>query len=263
MFKKNSQLYSMKHFSLFIVFALLSSLSFTQPLIHVHNDYQKSEPLSNALRSKAFSIEADIFLSGNRLLVAHDISELLNAKTLDSLYLKPIIELFKKNGRTISADSNYAPVLMIDIKNKGEETIAALIKLLEPYRNEFDRSVNAKAVQVVLSGDRTAVSKWVSYPSFIFFDGRPGEEYDITTLQRVAFISDSWAPYALPPKDNFERLKLVIDKVHHLGKYIRLWGSPDDPATWKLQQELGIDIINTDKVSECNEYFFKSNQKSN
>jgi hypothetical protein len=248
----------MKYFNLFILIILNCSLCFSQPLIHAHNDYQKPEPLTNALRQKAFSIEADIFLFGNRLLVAHDISELLIAKSLDSFYLQPIIELFRKNGGTISADSNYAPVLMIDIKSKGEETIAALIKLLAPYRNVFDRTVNAKAVQVVLSGDRGASAKWISYPSFILFDGRPNESYDNTTLKRVAFISDSWVGYNLPPIDEeHERLKLAIDKVHNLGKRIRLWGSPDNPDSWKLQQELGIDIINTDKVAECREYFYK------
>jgi hypothetical protein len=253
----------MKHFSLCILFALICSLSFSQPFIHAHNDYQKPEPLTYVLRYQAFSIEADIFLSENRLLVAHEISELSKAKTLDSFYLQPIIELFRKNGGTISADSNYAPVLMIDIKNKGEETIAALIKLLAPYRNVFDRTVNAKAVQVVLSGDRGASAKWVSCPSFILFDGRPGETYDNVTLNRVAFISDSWLNYALPPKDNYERLKPVIDKVHQLGKYIRLWGSPDNPDSWKRQLELGIDIINTDKVAECREYILKISREKN
>lgn len=256
--KKIFQLYEMKPVSLYILFTFICSLCFSQPFIHAHNDYQKSEPLTNALRYKAFSIEADIFLSGNRLLVAHDISELLITRTLDSLYLQPIIELFGKNAGAISADNNYTPVLMIDIKNKGEETIAALIKLLSPHQNVFDRTVNAKAVQVVLSGDRGAVSKWISYPSYIFFDGRPKEEYDHGTLQRVAFFSDSWVPYALQPIDNNERLKMVIDKVHRLGKYIRLWGSPDNSDSWKLLQELGIDIINTDKVEECSNYFYKN-----
>src|SRR4030095_8373167 len=95
-----------------------------------NNESQKAEPLTNALRHKAFSIEADIYLSGNRLLVAHDKKELATAKTLDSLYLQPIIELFRRYKGTISEDSSYAPVLMIDIKENGEAAIAQLIKLV-------------------------------------------------------------------------------------------------------------------------------------
>jgi Glycerophosphoryl diester phosphodiesterase family len=238
--------------------------SFAQPLIHAHNDYQKPEPLTNALRYKAFSIEADIYLSGNRLLVAHDINELTTAKTLDSLYLQPIIELFRLHKGTISDDSSYAPVLLIDIKDKGEAVLAALIKFLSPYPSVFDRRVNAKAMQVVISGDRGLSSTWISYPSYILFDGRPNESYDNATLKRVAFISDSWVGYNLPPADDdHERLKLVIGKVHNWGKMIRLWASPDNPASWKLQLELGVDIINTDKVEECRNYFYKSNKEKN
>jgi alkaline phosphatase len=171
--------------------------SSAQALIHAHNDYQKPEPLTNALRHKVFSIEADIYLSDNRLLVAHDKNELSAAKRLDSLYLKPIIELFRRHKGTISEDSSYTLVLMIDIKDNGEAAIAQLINLISRYPSVFDRSINAKAVQLVISGDRGASSTWTSYPSYIFFDGRPKETYDSATLQRVAFISDSYFNYAV------------------------------------------------------------------
>ncbi|HEU5167508.1 MAG TPA: hypothetical protein VFU29_18315 [Chitinophagaceae bacterium] len=40
-----------------------------------------------------------------------------------------------------------------------------------------------------------------------------------------------------------------------MSKRFRLWGMPDNSESWKLQQELGIDIINTDKIAECSDYF--------
>ena len=228
-------------------------------LIHAHNDYQKPEPLTHALRHKAFSIEADIYLSGNRLLVAHDKKELATAKTLDILYLQPIIELYGRHSGTITEDSNYAPVLMIDIKENGEAAIAELIKLVSTHRSVFDRSVNAKAVQIVISGNRGASSKWTSYPPYIFFDGRPKETYDSNTLQRVAFISDFYYNYAGKQDSNF--IELLVNKIHGMNKLLRLWGSPDNPETWKLLQQQGIDIINTDKVEECSNYFLKDKRK--
>jgi len=230
-----------------------------QPFIHVHNDYEKSEPLTNALRHKAWSIEADVFLVGTRLLVAHSKNELSTAKTLDSFYLQPIIELFRKNKGTISEDTAYAPVLMIDIKEDGEMAIAALIKLLSSHLSVFDRTINSKAVQVVISGDRGPSFKWITYPSFLLFDGRPTENYDEAKLARIAFISDSWARYALPPvMDEYDRVKEVIEKVHQLRKPIRFWATPDNSELWELQKKLGVDIINTDKVAECREYFMKN-----
>lgn len=242
----------MKFILLCILFWFNCIQSYAQSLIHAHNDYQKPEPLTNALQHKVFSIEADVYLTGNRLLVAHDKKELATAKPLDSLYLQPIIDLFRRHKGTINEDSSYAPVLMIDIKENGEAAIAQLIKLVSVHRFVFDRSANTKAVQLVISGDRGASSKWISYPPYIFFDGRPNEQYDSATLQRVAFISDSYPKY-ISAQDSTSRIEYLVKKVHGMGKLLRLWASPDDPRSWKRQQQLEIDIINTDKVAECRE----------
>ena len=248
----------MKLFLLCTLINLVCFQSSAQSLIHAHNDYQKPEPLTNALRHKVFSIEADIYLSDNRLLVAHDKKELSAAKRLDSLYLMPIIELFRRHKGTISEDSSYTPVMMIDIKENGEAAIAQLIKVVSQHRSVFDRSVNSKAVQLVISGDRGASSTWTSYPSYIFFDGRPKETYDSATMQRVAFISDSYLNYINPQDSITNRVGQVVKKIHSMGKLFRLWASPDNPESWKLQQELGIDIINTDKIAECRNYFLNT-----
>ena len=251
----------MKLFLLCVLVNLACFLLSGQSVIHAHNDYQKPEPLTNALRHKVFSIEADIYLSDNRLLVAHDKKELSTANRLDSLYLLPIIELFHRNKGSISEDSSYLPVLMIDIKENGEAALARLIKLVSQHRPIFDRSVNAKAMQLVISGNRGASSTWTSYPSYIFFDGRPKETYDSVTLQRVAFISDSYSNYINPHDSITSRIRQVVKKVHGLGKLFRLWGSPDNYESWKQQQQLGVDIINTDKVEECSNYFLKGKAK--
>ncbi len=247
----------MKFLLLSIAFILSNFISSAQLRIHAHNDYQKAEPLTNALRNKVFSIEADIYLYNNKLVVAHDKKELPTAPTLDSLYLQPIINLFKQHRGAISKDSNYAPVLMIDIKENGDAVIAELIKLLSPHRFVFDRSMNKKAIQVVISGDRTASSKWNSYPSYILFDGRPYEVYDSASMSRVAYISDSYLKY-ITPQDSTSRLEELVRKVHDKGKLLRLWAAPDDPLSWKQLQKLGVDIINTDKVDECRNYLMNN-----
>lgn len=251
----------MKLILLAILINLASFQISAQPLIHAHNDYQKPEALTNALRHKVFSIEADIYPSGNRLLVAHDKKEIATAPTLDSLYLQPIIELFRRHKGIISEDSIYAPVLMIDIKENGEVAIAQLIKLVSAHPSVFDRSLNPKAVQLVISGDRGASSTWTSYPLYILFDGRPNEVYDSLTLQRVAFISDSYLKY-INPRDSKDTLIIhAVKKVHGMGKLFRLWASPDNPDSWKRQQQQGLDIINTDKVEECRNNFLKDKAK--
>jgi alkaline phosphatase len=41
-----------------------------------------------------------------------------------------------------------------------------------------------------------------------------------------------------------------------MDKLLRLWAIPDNPASWKRLQQLGVDIINTDKPAECRSYFY-------
>lgn len=238
----------------FIILLFLSVAASAQVRIHAHNDYEKPEPLLNALRNRAFTIEADVY-PGDSLYVAHDKKDIAASKTLVSIYLQPIIKMFAVHGGYISTDTAYAPNLMIDIKEHNELVIPQLIKLLAPYRNVFDRTVNKHAVQVVLSGERGNITAWQNYPSYILFDGRPYETYDNTTLDRVAFISDSYMNY-IQPKDSIDiKLnKLVLD-THKKGKLLRLWATPDDQTYWNKFYHMGINIINTDKVKECSGFF--------
>lgn len=240
----------MKYYGL-VWLLVFSSMAMGQSLIHAHNDYQQPEPLRNALRYKVFSVEADVYLYNDKLLVAHDKKELPAAPSLDSLYLQPIIRLFREHGGHISTASLYAPVLMIDIKEKGEAVIQKLLSTLLPYRCVFDRTINKMAVQVVISGDRGPAYLWPLSAPMLFFDGRPNEVYNKAMLERVAFISDSYANY----HNNANDIKQAAGKIHSMNKLFRLWGYPDTVTMWQQMQQCGVDILNTDKVAECRQLF--------
>lgn len=171
------------------------------------------------------------------------------------MYLQPMIKMFAVNNGYISNDTAYAPALMIDIKENSAIVIPQLIKLIAPYRNVFDRTINKHALMIVLSGERGNITEWNNYPSYIFFDGRPYESYDSAALQRVAFISDSYMNY-IKPKDSIEiRIKQLVLNTHNKGKLLRLWATPDNEMYWRKFYDMGIDIINTDKATECRAYF--------
>jgi alkaline phosphatase len=239
---------------LIVVLLALCNVASAQVRIHAHNDYQKAEPLVNALRNKAYSLEADVYLVNDTLKVAHNKNELATAPTLFSEYLQPIIHLFQTHHDHISDDSNYAPILMVDIKENGESALQALVKLLSAYPSVFDRSINKAAVQIVISGERG--SMWTVWPATILFDGRPNENYDAATLERVAFVSDSYLHYSDHSKNNADTLlHQAAEKVHAMKKLFRLWAIPDNPASWDHLLQLGVDIINTDKITECRNYF--------
>jgi alkaline phosphatase len=243
-----------------LISCLLSMIySFVIPaqnvLIHSHNDYEQVEPLANALRNKVYSFEADIYLVNDTLKVAHDKKNLLTAPSLNSLYIQPIVNLFQTHHGRISSDSSYAPILMIDIKEKGEEALNALVKLLSTNLSVFDRKKNSKAVQIVISGDRGDILKWPSWPTFILFDGRINEQYSKEQLERVAFISDSYFNYTKQKETTDSLIKQLAIKTHQMKKLLRLWAIPDNSSSWTHLRELGVDIINTDKVAECRKYF--------
>lgn len=239
-----------------------SSLHGIAQQIHAHNDYEKPEPLTAAIRHRAGSIEADVFLVDGKLLVAHEKSQIKTGRTLDSLYLKPIADLFAKNKNRYSAgavsdDRKYTFQLVIDMKDNGVEGIKLLEKAVAPYRTCFDRSMNPMAVQLVISGNRPPIADWIDYPAYILFDGRPSELYDDQTIKHVALFSDSFQNYSrwngegeMPEKDR-ETLKRFIKRAHSQDKPIRFWAAPDNANTWKQLDKIGVDFINTDKVEEC------------
>lgn len=225
--------------------------------IHAHNDYEKPHPFVDAYQQRADFIEADVFLVDGKLVVAHERSQIDTAKTLESLYLKPIAALFETNKGYVSPRRDYKFSLVIDVKDDFAVVIPKLVDLLQANLAVFHRGLNPNAVRIVLSGNRPKPAALLDYPPYIFFDGRPSEVYDAETLQRVALISDSFQGYSrwngngdLPDADR-EKLKRVIRRAHDDGKPIRFWAIPDVANAWKQLRRVGVDIINTDKVAEA------------
>lgn len=223
--------------------------------IHAHNDYEKPHPLTDAYTQRADFIEADVWLQNGRLVVSHEKPQ-ANAPTLDSLYLKPIAALFGQYNGKPSSDRDYTFALVIDIKESPADVLPVLLPLLQENITSFNRSANAKAVQVIISGNRPKVDTYLDY-SLLQFDGRPSEVYDQETLRKVALISDNFRSYSRwdgngdIPENDRDKLKRVIKRAHSDNKPIRFWAIPDTPNGWKQLKKLGIDVINTDKVAEC------------
>ncbi|PWT95443.1 MAG: glycerophosphodiester phosphodiesterase [Bacteroidetes bacterium] len=242
-----------------ILIHLVVSYGDCQVFIHAHNDYEKPDPLFTALKNKVYSVEADVFLRNGKLFVAHSADKIDSNRTIQSLYLNPIESLFKKNHGFISEDSSYVVTLMIDVKDSGKSAIEELAKIIEPIKKEFNRNLNSHAVKIVISGERGKAEDWNNYPDYIYFDGRPYETYSSGILNRIAFVSDNyWNYVSFSDQDNWTRLNEVIQKVHSMGKLIRLWATPDTDIGWAKLHDAKVDIINTDKPHDCAEFFRKS-----
>jgi len=236
-----------------VLFILILSALFVkaQVKIHSHNDYTHKKPFYEAIKNKTFSIEADVFVVGDSLMVAHSKEEIKAGNTLDQIYLKPILELSKTKDF-------YSFQLMIDFKESWDITYPILLKTLKPYEKLFSKGGK---VSIVISGNRPPNSTFHLYLEMIKFDGLPGVNYAPEDLKKVTMISDNFATYSKwkgvgeISKIDKAKLKGLIDNAHEIGKPFRFWGAPDNQACWKLSHEIGADIINTDKITEATNYF--------
>ena len=251
----------MKRYLGIVLGILLATSSFAQIKIHSHNDYAQKNPFFTAYANKVDEIEADIFLVGDSIYVAHSKKEIKPYNSLSSLYLVPISLAFKKHNNRVSDDKKYTFSLMIDVKENWDAMYPALKKEVEKYEGVFNRKQHKGAIQIVISGARPDHSTFSTYPDWLFFDGLPNIAYAKMDLARVSLISDNFASYSkwkgvgeIPEADKV-KLKTVIVSAHQLRKPIRFWGAPDTEACWKQLVALGADIINTDKIEETTKYF--------
>jgi alkaline phosphatase len=229
---------------------------YTTANAHSHNDYAQARPFYMAYEKQFGSIEADIFSvpGSDILLVGHEEAEIRNhPRTLDSLYLLPLVKAIESNNGFPYADRFRYLQLMIDIKTGTEETMDKLLKSLSRY----PAITGCRFVDIVISGNRPAPDKYSNYPFFnLRFDGNLPDTYPSKQLKYIGMISSSFATYSkwngtaeFPAVDS-SKLKSDINRAHAAGKKVRLWSVPDVPAAWNLLIKLGVDYINTDKISE-------------
>jgi len=230
---------------------------------HSHNDYSQKTPFFLAYNAHFGSIEADIWAVNGILYVAHDRKDITNQKTLDSLYIQPIVKYFKINSGKVWGDHTGAFQLLIDLKTDVIPTLPLLVEQLKKYPAVFDPTINKNAIHVVITGNRPVPADFNKYPSFIFFDGYFNVKYDSQQLKRVAMYSEnlrvfsSWnGKEAMKEKDE-AKLKQVIDSVHGINNKVRFWNAPDTENAWNQFKKLKVDYINTDHIQELADYLNK------
>ena len=221
-------------------------------LIHSHNDYCRRAPFWQAYAQGVYSIEADVFLHDGKLLVGHDVEDLSPDMTFESLYVEPIVTLFKRNGGRAWKDSDEQLQLMVELKSATEPTLQAVTALLGRYPEVFDPTVNPEAVRIAVTGRVPAPADFGKYPAYVRFDGNWEVDYTPAQLERIALVSADFKDYSqwngkgsiIP----VERVKLekIIDRAHGWGKPVRFWGAPEGTTVYYTFYDMGIDYINTD-----------------
>lgn len=231
-----------------------------RPLInaHAHNDYEHPRPLLDALDHGFCSVEADIYVVEGQLLVAHDRANVSKERTLQALYLDPILARVKKNKGTVYPQGPEF-TLLIDIKSNAEETYAVLREVLQKYSEMLTvfrpDKTETRGVTIILSGNRPTTTVAGESLRYVSIDGRLTDLAGTETRHLIPLISDNWANHfhwrgvGPLPEDERAKLKRMVEQAHQQGRRVRFWAAPDTLAVWGEMSEAGVDLLNTDSLA--------------
>ena len=230
---------------------------------HAHNDYHHDRPLLDALEEGFASVEADVFLVDGELLVGHSAGELQPGRTLQKLYLDPLLKRVRQRDGSVFGSGDHF-TLLVDIKSEATPTTAALAKVLANYRemlsSEEKGSFTPGAVTIIVSGNRSVTEIAAYKPRLFSFDGRPGDLSQDYSPQLMPLVSASW-PTVVDWDGTGEfasseraKLKRLVASVHAQGMRLRFWATPDKPAVWEQLQQAGVDVIGADDLGALGDF---------
>lgn len=231
-----------------------------------HNDYAHERPLLEALENGFNYVEADVWLIGGELYVYHDRPAKPDpSRTLLNLYVKPLLARMKANEGRIFNGYDWPFYLMIDIKSEGVITYRALYDLVSEHKALFhtvvyDAFPDRSPVRVFVSGNRPVEEVLRGPVSWIGLDGRPGDLGKDIGSDRMPVVSDNywkfsaWRGVGEMKEEYKSKIRKFVDEAHLEGKKVRLWGHPDTEKVWKQLLELGVDLINTDRLAEYRQF---------
>jgi len=217
---------------------------------HAHNDYEHAKPFFEAYKLGYGSIEADVYAINGELLVSHNLADVKADRTLQSLYIDPIVAVLKAKKQ-----GNFHQFL-IDFKTNADSTLPLLIKFLAPHKDLFVKS----GLRIVISGNRPLIKDYINFPTWITFDGRSTETYPAGLGSYVILESESvykfgmWSGQSPMPAAMKEKLKVYVEKVHGAGRKLRLWGTPNTLMAYQALWDLGVDYIGSDNLSELADF---------
>ena len=221
---------------------------------HSHNDYEQKRPLLDAVASRITSVEVDLFLEGDVIMVAHDRGKWRGE--FETLYLKPLNELWQKNALPVRGDEIF--LLWLDLKDGSAALRQHLHRLLETYPVTHHADPARARVQVILTGDKTAKEAFVEeHPSELV--SRDSNDFS----QDDPPGSQSWNWYALDwrkigtwngegsmPVMERKRLIEIVGRIHTNGRKVRLWHHPATLSVWQEATAAGVDRLGTDVLPD-------------
>ncbi|KAF2671777.1 hypothetical protein BT63DRAFT_422292 [Microthyrium microscopicum] len=213
---------------------------------HSHNDYWRRIPLFDALHAGCISVEADVWHYGSNLYVGHDIPSLTASRTIESLYINPLLALLAhQNPKTEFVEASgrgvfdtlpsQTLVLLVDFKTEGNGTWGAVMQHLAPLRERGYLSywdgtnVIRRAITVVGTGN-TPFTRVVENSTYrdIFFDA-PLQLFSLKNSKDEAPVGEpNMEPYS--PSNSY-----YASTSANLAIGIPWWGRYSEAQQEKIQ----------------------------
>lgn len=237
--------------------ACAQQIVYTVANAHSHNDYEQPHPFTTAYNEAFGSIEADILLWHDSLIVGHGWQDTSLRRTLQQLYFDPLKEKVQLHNGYPYEDTSRSLQILIDIKTDSIQTLDKLIEVL----NAYPELIHAHHLYFVISGNRAAQDQFTAYPLYIWFDGDMQRTYNEKALSRIVMMSDNlknytdWNSKSDLTKADKQKLAAQVEKIHQLKKKIRFWNAPDNTQAWHQLMQLHVDYINTDYIKELSDFF--------
>lgn len=231
---------------------------YTVAQAHSHNDYLQAEPFIAAFNAGFGSIEADIFPVNGNLLVAHSAKEINPLRSLNTLYLQPLLNILGKHKAL--KDANRELQLLIDIKKDTKTCMALLQQQLRPLKNQLSTPDRQRKIKIVMTGEIPLPNEFDEYPAYFFYDHNLSMPLSAAQWKRVGMVSvnfktySKWKGLEAIQQTELDQLKQLIDQAHQQHKPFRFWGMPDQPESWTLQKNLSVDWIGTDHIRQLSAF---------
>ena len=194
--------------------------------------------------------------------MAHAASEVDPKRTIEKLYLDPLMELLHAEDEAC-VDGHL--LLLIDFKTAAAPTLEALQESVQRYDLEWTRffsgEVHLGSVTVVVSGDRPRTELASRKDRGMAVDGRLADLDLDSPADLIPLISDNWQRHfgwtGEGPFSGEERTRLrqIVDQAHTQGRLIRFWAVPHRETVWSELLKAGVDLISVDDLDAFADFY--------
>ncbi|KAJ7492533.1 hypothetical protein FB451DRAFT_536856 [Mycena latifolia] len=254
--------------------------------IHSHNDYWRDVPLLTALSFGVASVEADVWLVNETLYVGHEMAALTTDRTLDSLYIQPLLSIlagqnpksqFTVNQTSINGvfdTSSATPLqLLVDMKTDGPSTLPFVLSALQPLREQGylttcvpNGTCTSGAITVVGTGNTPLDGIQALSPRDVFFDAPLtglNTTFDVTLSPLASTdyeVAVGWSGIGNISEAQLSAVQKFVADAHGLGIRARFWDTPGWPIharnnVWKTLTDNGADWLNADDLEAAATFF--------